>query len=351
MKAYFLRRLLLTIPTFIGITMVVYVVIRQAPGGPIEQAKMDALKSAMNDSSSNGSGGAGISADTATMKSGGELSKEDKARLMKKYNISDNIAGDYFRWLGKIICFDFGRTNESDKAVLPLIMSKIPISLCFGLINMFLIYAICIPMGLAKAVKHQGFFDSASSIVVYFGYAIPGYALGALLIVVVAANWQLLPLGGFVSENFAELPLFARYLDLFKHMILPMCCYLVGAFAFMTMLIKNQIMENMAADYVRTALAKGVNYKTAIFKHAFENSLIPIATTFGNQISVMIAGSFLIESIFRIDGMGFLGFNSMLSRDYPIVMGVLAISAVLQLLGNIFSDLCVAYVDPRVKFS
>ena len=343
MTSYFIRRLLLMIPTFIGITFVVFFTMRSAPGGPIEQARMAKLQQ-MQQQSGPGAAAAGRNSDN------GALSPEEEARLLKEYGISDSIIADYGRWVVDAVQLKFGESNVYNIDVMKLIISKMPISIFFGLISMFVIYAICIPLGLTKAIKHRGLFDNVSSLAVYFGYAIPGYALGALLVVFVASNWQLLPLGGFVSENFAQLSFGARVIDLIKHSILPMSCYLIGSFAFMTMLMKNQIMEQMSADYVRTALAKGVSYKRAIFKHAFDNSLIPIATTFGNQISILVGGSFLIESIFNIDGLGMLGFMSALNKDYPVVMGVLAISALLQLLGNILSDLCVAAVDPRVKF-
>ncbi len=332
------------IPTFLGITFVVFFTMRSAPGGPIEQARQAKMAQMQQQ------GGAGASAAAGQPAGEEALTPEEEARLMKAYGISDNILADYGRWIANVVRLDFGESNIYGIDVLKLIISKMPISIFFGLISMFVIYAVCIPLGLMKAIKHRGFFDNASSLLVYFGYAIPGYALGAILVVFVASNWQLLPLGGFVSENFASLSFGARVVDLIKHAILPMCCYLIGSFAFMTMLMKNQLMEQMSADYVRTALAKGVPYKRAIFKHALDNSLIPIATTFGNQISLLVGGSFLIESIFNIDGIGMLGFTSVLSKDYTVVMGVLAISATLQLLGNILSDVCVAAVDPRVKF-
>jgi microcin C transport system permease protein len=334
------------IPTFLGITFVVFFTMRAAPGGPIEQARQAKMQAMQQQ------GGAGGGMGAAAGQTSGEeaLSPEEVASLMKEYGISDNIMADYGRWVSDMARLDFGESNVYGVDVMKLVVSKMPISIFFGLISMFMIYGICIPLGLTKAIKHRSFFDNASSLAVYFGYAIPGYALGSLLIVFVASNWQLLPLGGFVSENFAQLGFGARVADLIQHAILPMCCYLIGSFAFMTMLMKNQLMEQMSTDYVRTALAKGVSYKRAIFKHALDNSLIPIATTFGNQISLLVGGSFLIESIFNIDGIGMLGFTAALSKDYPVVMGVLAISALLQLLGNIISDLCVAAVDPRVKF-
>ncbi|NQZ58578.1 MAG: ABC transporter permease, partial [Lentisphaeraceae bacterium] len=158
------------------------------------------------------------------------------------------------------------------------------------------------------------------------------------------------PIGGFVSDNYDSLSFGGKLFDLLHHAVLPMLCYLVGGFAFMTMLVKNTMLENLSYDYIRTALAKGVPYKRAVFRHALDNSLIPLATHFGNSISLIISGSFLIEKIFNIEGMGLLGFTSIEARDFDIVMGILAISCILQMVGNLLSDICVAYVDPRVKF-
>ena len=332
------------IPTFIGITMVVFFIMRAAPGGPIEQAKMNALKAAMESQEGGASAGANDGTDAF------ELTDEQKQKLYGQYGISDNVVFDYLKWLKDIAVLDFGESTIYQMDVRKLIFSKMPISIFYGFITLFFTYAICIPLGVAKAIKHKTFFDNITSVTIFVGYSVPGFALASLLIVFIASDLQLLPLGGFVSDNFAELSFFPAMWDLFIHSIMPLCCYLIGSFAMMTMLMKNQLMDQMSADYVRTALAKGVPYKSAIFRHALDNSLIPIATTFGNQISLIVGGSFLIESVFKIDGIGMLGFTSAMSKDYNVVMGVLAISAMLQLLGNLLSDVCVAYVDPRVKF-
>jgi len=165
-----------------------------------------------------------------------------------------------------------------------------------------------------------------------------------------ASKFEVFPLGGFTSENFEELSLFGKVFDVFHHAVLPITAYIAGSFAFMTMLMKNSLMDNLASDYVRLAMAKGVEFKSAVLKHAMRNSLIPIATSFGNNISLIISGSFLIERIFNINGFGLLGYESLVERDYPIVMGILVISSLLYLIGNILSDICVALVDPRVQF-
>ena len=243
-----------------------------------------------------------------------------------------------------------GRSDKYGESIISLIQQRIPISLFFGLISMILIYGICIPLGIVKAIKHRTWIDNLSSILVFSGYAIPGYVLGSFLSVFLGANLDLFPLSGFVSENFDELSTGNKILDLFHHAAMPLACYLVGSFAFMTFMMKNNLMDNLAADYVRTAISKGASYRTAVFHHAFRNSIIPIATTIGQNITLIVGGSFLIETIFDINGFGLLQYNAILEKDEPVVLGVLIISAALMLLGNIISDLCVAFVDPRIRF-
>ncbi len=243
-----------------------------------------------------------------------------------------------------------GDSERYGDPVISMVRKRMPISLFYGVISMILIYGICIPLGIVKAIKHRTWLDNVSSIAVFSGYAIPGYVLGSFLLVFLGARLDLFPLSGFVSENFSELPLGAKIFDLFHHAVMPLSCYLVGSFAFMTFMMKNNLMDNLAADYVRTATAKGVPYGSAVFRHAFRNSIIPIATTVGQNITLLVGGSFLIEKIFDIDGFGLLQFNAILDKDEPLVLGVLTISATLMLLGNVISDLCVAFVDPRIRF-
>ena len=348
MTTYIIRRLLLIIPTFIAITLIVFTLCRMLPDNPIERQKLQMLQAMANEG---GKSSAPMSAADINKKmANNELSDEDKKRLMEYYGISESIIADYFRWLGNMLTLDFGISQRYDEPVLSLIISRMPISIYFGLISLFFVYGICIPLGIVKALKNNTGIDNATSILVFFGYAIPGYALGAILVVYMASNWQIFPLGGFVSENFDQLSFFGRVFDLLYHSFMPMCCYLIGSFAVTTMLMKNTLLENLSSDYIRTALAKGVPYKKAVFRHALDNSLIPIATGFGNAITVLVGGSFLIEKVFSIDGMGLLGFTSIQERDSPVVMGILAVSCLLQLVGNLLSDICVAYVDPRVRF-
>lgn len=203
-----------------------------------------------------------------------------------------------------------------------------------------------------KAVKHGSTFDFVTSALVFMGYAVPGWALGTALLVLFGGGsfWNVFPLGGFRSDNWEYLPFYGKVADQFNHMVLPVACYMVGEFATLTILTKNSLMENMSQDYIRTAFAKGLHKRRVIFVHAMRNSMIPLATGLGHAFSLILAGSFLIEKVFNIDGMGYLGYTSILQRDYPVALGILVIGSLLLLLGNIISDMIYALVDPRIRF-
>lgn len=243
-----------------------------------------------------------------------------------------------------------GESTKYQDPVWAMIFKRMPVSIYFGLVTMVVIYGVCLPLGIAKAIRHRTWFDNASSAAVFAGYAIPGYALGSLLVVFLGAKLGWFPLRGFTGDDFDSLSTAGKIKDVVHHTAMPLVCYLIASFAFMTMLMKNNLMDNLAADYVRTAAAKGVSFPRAVFKHAFRNSIIPIATTFGNNISLLVAGSMLVERVFDINGFGLLQFNAIFERDEPLIMGVVFFSAVLMLVGNVLSDLCVALVDPRVSY-
>lgn len=243
-----------------------------------------------------------------------------------------------------------GSSEKYQDPVGRMIADRMPVSLFFGGMSMVLIYGICLPLGIVKAIKHRSWLDNVSSVMVFAGYAIPGYALGSLLVVYLGANLGWFPLGGFPGDDFAKLDAMGKIRDVLDHGFMPLVCYVIGSFAFMTLMMKNNLMENLAADYVRTATAKGTPYRTAVFRHALRNSIIPIATTFGGNITLLVGGSLLIEKVFDINGFGLLQFSAILERDEPLIMGVLFVSATLMLIGNVLSDLCVALVDPRVSY-
>jgi len=342
MTSYFIRRFLLIIPTFLGITLLVFIITRFVPGGPVERIMMQYQQM---QGLEGGNGGKSFR--------GGEaqpLSDEQINQLKEYFGFNKPVIIAYFIWLGKILKCDFGESTRYYDPVRTMIFEKIPISLYFGLISLILIYGICIPLGIIKAIKHKTVLDNSSSIIVFIGYAIPGWVIGILLLLLFSSKWEIFPLGSFVSDNFSDLNFLQKIMDLIWHTVLPVISYVAGSFAVMTLLMKNTLMDNIASDYIRTALAKGLTFKKAIFKHALRNSLIPIATSFGNNISIILSGSFLIEKVFNINGMGLLGYESIVDRDYPVVMGILAISSLLFMIGNILSDICVAVVDPRVQF-
>jgi microcin C transport system permease protein len=245
---------------------------------------------------------------------------------------------------------DLGISTRYNDRVWDMIRERMPVSIFYGLVTFVLAYVVCIPLGILKAVKHRTPLDNVTSILIFTGYAIPGFVLGSLLVVYLAARMGWFPTGGFTSENFADLTLPGKAWDLVHHAVLPLVCYMIGSFAFMTMLMKNNLMDNLAADYVRTAMAKGSSYRGAVLNHALRNSLIPIATTLGEIVTIFVGGSILIERIFDINGFGMLSYQSILDRDYPLVMGVLVITTFLMLLGNILSDFFVALTDPRIRF-
>jgi microcin C transport system permease protein len=245
---------------------------------------------------------------------------------------------------------NFGQSTRYGEPVLSVITERLPVSTYFGLLTFLITYVVCIPLGIFKAVRHNTVSDDISSILIFVGYAVPGYALGSLLLLFFSVKLDWLPMGGLTSSGFNELSVWEQGKDLAIHTFQPLCCYLIGGFAFVTMLMKNHLMDNLSSDYVRTAMAKGVSFGVAVRKHALRNSLVPLATNVGHQVTLFVTGSFLIETIFDIDGFGLLGFNSVIDRDYPVVMGVLTLSASLMLIGNVLSDALVALVDPRVRF-
>lgn len=336
MYSYFIRRLLLTIPTFIGITLLVFCITRMVPGGPIERMMTAAVM-------------AEASSEYSEM-GNSALSESQLAELKAYYGFDKPVLVSYWLWLKKVLQLDLGNSTRYNDPVWEIIKDRFPISIFYGIATLVITYAVCIPLGIIKAIKHGGRFDNVSSAIVFIGYALPGYVVGIALITAFASYWEWFPLGGFISDDFEDLTPWEQTKDLLYHAALPLIAYLSGSFAVTTFMMKNSLMENLSADYIRTAIAKGQSFNSAVTGHAIRNSLIPIATSFGNNISVVLTGSFLIETIFNIDGFGLLGFESLVERDYPVVMGILVISSVLFLIGNILSDICVALVDPRVKF-
>lgn len=340
MRDYFIRRLLLIPPTLLGITIIVFAITRLVPGGPLERAIMEVQQL-------NISGGAGSRTAGQDM----ALSESQLDQLREYYGFDKPILVSYGEWLGKVVTGDLGMSYRYNEPVWDVIQQRFPVSLYYGLVTLVITYLICIPLGVLKAIKHRTVVDNVTSIFIFIGYAIPGYALGSLLLLYFSVRLEWFPMGGFTSIRFDNLSPWDKVKDLVNHSVLPLTCYLVGSFAMVTLLLKNHLMENLAADYIRTAIAKGVSFRQAVVRHAMRNSLIPIATTFGQNIVLLVSGSFLIETIFDINGFGLLGLTAILDRDYPVVMGVVLLASVLLLIGNILSDILVALVDPRIRFN
>ena len=338
MITYFIRRLLLTIPTFIGITVLVFAITRMVPGGPVERMLLEAQLA------SSDIGG------SSHMAAGAALSEAQIEELNAYYGFDKPILQSYVDWLSKVAQLDLGYSTRYGLPVWDSIKERLPVSIFYGLATVIFTYLISVPLGIFKAIKHQSVFDNLSSVVIFVGYAMPSFVLGILLIYQFSANLEWFPLGGFTSDFHDYMEPREKIIDILHHAVLPLIAYLAGSFAFMTLMMKNSLMDNLSADYMRTAMAKGLSFNAAVYKHALRNSLIPLATNFGHIIGLVLTGSFLVETVFNIDGLGLLGYESIVQRDYPVVMGVLVISSMLFLVGNILSDICVALVDPRVKF-
>ena len=339
---YFLRRLVLMVPTFIGITFVCFALCQVVPGGPVEQA-MARMR---------GMGAAEAGRGPAA---GAAVSPEQRQALEAHFGFDRPLPQRYWTWLAKNRMGLAARSYKyPNKTVGRLIRERFAVSLTFGISGFVLTYLICIPLGIAKALRHGSVFDAASSVVVFVGYAIPAFAFGLLLKMLFAGTgegfWDFLPAAGMTSMNHEFLSPWGKLKDLAAHFVLPVSCYVVGHFAVLTLLMKNSLLEQIGQDYVRTVLAKGGSLRRAVWGHAFRNALIPIATGFGGVLGILFAGSVLIEKVFEIPGMGRLSLDAIVSRDYMVFMGILAVTSVLGLLGRLLSDACYLWIDPRIQF-
>jgi len=345
--AYVARRLLLVIPTFLGITIVCFTLTRFVPGGPVEM-RMMRLKGLAAQGGGE-AGGAGASAV-------GTVSEDYRRQLEAQYGFDRPLAVQYWDWLVvKKMGMELPSYDYPNKTAWQLIKSRIPISLWFGLASFILTYLICVPLGIAKALKHRQAFDAVSSLVVFIAYAIPSFALAMMLKMFLCGTVEglgdVFPLGGISSDFDVDPSWWVWFKDRAWHMVLPICCYVAGSFAMLTLLMKNSLLDQISADYVRTVIAKGATRRRAIWLHAFRNALIPIATGLGPMIGLLFAGSIIIESIFEIPGMGRLSWDALIGRDYAVFLALLALTASFQLVGNLISDVLYMIIDPRIDFS
>jgi microcin C transport system permease protein len=340
--AYLFRRLLLVIPTFIGITVLCFSLTRFLPGGPVEMRLMRLR----------GMGGADGGGSSITM----QVTDEYRKQLNAQFGFDKPIPLQYWNWLvTNRMGMKLPSNDYPNKTAWDLIKSRFPVSLWFGLVSFVLTYLVCIPLGIAKALKHRQAFDAFSSVVVFIAYAIPSFALAmtlkALFCGTLDSLWDVFPLGGISSDFDIEVSAWKMFLDRAWHMTLPVACYVSGNFALLTLLMKNSLLDQISADYVRTVIAKGASRKRAIWGHAFRNALVPIATGFGSMFGVFFAGSVIIERIFEIPGMGRLSLDALEGRDYTVFLALLALTSLSMLIGGLISDFLYMIIDPRIDFS
>ncbi|HEY0919970.1 microcin C ABC transporter permease YejB [Devosia sp.] len=364
MGAYILRRLLLMIPTLFGIMAVSFLVVQFAPGGPVEQAIAELSGTAVA-ATARVSGTAGGEA-AAPQGQGGDqgalpsqyrgargLSPQYVAQLERQFGFDKPPLERFFTMLWNYARFDFGNSYFKGRPVVDLVIEKMPVSITLGLWMTLLSYGISIPLGIAKAVRDGSRFDVWSSTAIIVGYAVPGFLLAILLIVLFAGGsfWSIFPLRGLTSSGFAQMPWWQQILDYLWHITLPIASMAVGAFATSTLLIKNSFLDEIRKQYVVTARAKGLTENRILYGHVFRNAMLLVIAGFpGAFVGAFFGGSLLIETIFSLDGLGLLGFNAVVERDYPVMFASLYVFSLVGLVLGLISDLTYMWIDPRIDF-
>jgi microcin C transport system permease protein len=366
MTAYIIRRILFMVPTLLGIMLVSFLVVQFAPGGPVERviAQLSGSDTGATSRISGSPGGdfgargqvqGGSQVDGSSSKYRGAqgLDPEFIKSLEKQFGFDKPAHERFFLMLWNYLTFDFGKSYFRDTTVLALIKEKLPVSMSLGIWMTLLTYLISIPLGIRKAVRDGTRFDTWTSGVIIIGYAIPGFLFAILLIILFAGGsfFDWFPLRGLTSDNWSVLPWYEKILDYFWHLALPLTAMALSAFATTTLLTKNSFLDEIRKQYVMTARAKGLSERTVLYRHVFRNAMLIVIAGFpGAFISAFFAGSLLIETIFSLDGLGLLGFESVLNRDYPVVFATLYIFSLMGLLINLISDLTYTWVDPRIDF-
>ena len=360
MTAYIIRRLLLVIPTLIGIMTVNFVIIQIAPGGPVEQMIAKLQGEAVSATERLSGGGEdvkgqkkAVSEKTSKYRGAQGLAPELVEEIEQMYGFDKPVHVRFFKMMLDYATFDFGDSFFRDQKVVDLVLEKMPVSISLGIWSTLAIYLVSIPLGIRKALKHGSRFDVWSSTVVILGNAIPTFLFAILLIILFAGgsyfNW--FPLRGLVSDNISTLPWWQQILDYFWHLVLPITAILIGSFASLTMLTKNSFLDEINRQYVITARAKGIAERRVLYGHVFRNAMLIIIAGFPAAfIGMFFTGSLLIEIIFSLDGLGLLGFESTIQRDYPVMFGTLFIFTLLGLIVGIISDIMYTVIDPRIDF-
>jgi peptide/nickel transport system permease protein len=330
LREYLIRRLLLIIPTFLGITLITFLVIQLSPGNPAAMKLRGGEQGTM----------------------GEEMTREIVDQTKKLYGLDKPIPVQYALWLRRVITLDFGNSYKDHRPVMEKIAERLPITIELNLISIFLIFLIAIPVGVFSAIKQGTLQDRIVTVILFVAYSLPNFWVAILLIMFLGGGdfLDLLPIYGISSAGMEGQPLLARLADHVWHLILPVFCLTYGGLAALSRYQRAGMLEVIRQDYIRTARAKGLPEKLVIFKHALRNSIIPIITIMGSLLPAMFGGSIIIENIFSIPGMGQLGFEAVLSRDYPTVMAIATISALLTLVGILISDLLYVWADPRISY-
>lgn len=353
MATYILRRLLLMIPTLLGVLIINFLIIQSAPGGPVEQMIFQ-LESHEGNSTLGSGGGDTMSSGNGSQYRGSQgLPPEVIAKIEAMYGFDKPPLQRFWDMLVNYSQFEFGDSFFRDASVINLIKEKMPVSISLGLWSTLIIYLISIPLGIRKAVAHGSRFDIWTSAAIIVGYAIPGFLFAIILIVLFAGGsyWDVFPLRGLTSSNFDSLTLSGKILDYFWHLALPLLAYTIGGFATLTMLTKNSFLDEINKQYVQTARAKGITENRVLYGHVFRNAMLIIISSFPAAfIGIFFTGSLLIEVIFSLDGLGLLGFESVQTRDYPVIFGTLFIFTLIGLFVKLISDLAYVAVDPRIHF-
>jgi len=365
MLAYIARRLLLIIPTLLGIMIINFVIVQAAPGGPVEQMLAQVKGRAVeatarisgdgNDSIAPSSGASqGDSSGPSTQYRGSQgLDVELIRDIEKQYGFDKPPLERFLKMMGDYVRFDFGESFFRDQSVISLVYEKMPVSISLGLWTTILVYLISIPLGIKKAVRDGSGFDVWTSAVVIIGYAIPGFLFAILLVVLFAGGSFLdwFPLRGLTSENFDSLPWWSQITDYLWHMTLPVIAMVVGGFASLTMLTKNSFLDEINKQYVLTAKAKGLAENQVLYGHVFRNAMLIVVAGFPSAfVGILFTGSLLIEVIFSLDGLGLLSFEAAINRDYPVMFGTLFFFTLLGLIMNIIGDIMYTVIDPRIDF-
>lgn len=361
MLAYLVRRILLMVPTLLGIMALSFLIIQFAPGGPVERI-IAQLQGQDGNSASRVGGGAGdVGAGGAPI--GGEAGSTYRGaqgldpafikELEKQFGFDKPAHERFAKMIGDYARFDFGRSFFRDASVIDLIIEKLPVSISLGLWMTLISYYISIPLGIAKATRDGSAFDVWTSAIIVVGYAIPGFLFAILLIVLFAGGsfWQIFPLRGLTSPNFSELSLIGKVVDYFWHLALPLCAMVLSQFATLTLLTKNSFLDEIRKQYVLTARMKGLSERRVLYGHVFRNAMLIVIAGFpGAFIHAFFTGALLIETIFSLDGLGLLSFEATLNRDYPVVFATLYIFALLGLVITLLTDLTYTFIDPRIDF-